>query len=162
MEFHRVSRSDEDRVHHTDSVDFDVVLEGSVNLIFDNGPHRLGPGDGAVINGVDHGWQTEESGCRMSVVVIATPPLDCPRRGLVDGLEAADFLTSGSLVADPYPYYDELRHRCPVPREPHQDVVMITGYEEALAVYHDSERFSSCTAVTGPFPGFPVPLEATT
>jgi hypothetical protein len=29
-----------------------------------------------VLNGVDHGWQTEESACRMSVVVIATPPLD--------------------------------------------------------------------------------------
>ena len=36
---------------------------------------------------------------------------------------------------------------------------MITGYEEAVAVYNDSERFSSCTSVTGPFPGFPVPLE---
>lgn len=74
-------------------------------------------------------------------------------------VEAVDFFTSGSLVADPYPYYDELRERCPVQREPHHDVVMVTGYEEALAVYHDAETFSSCTAVTGPFPGFPVPLE---
>lgn len=63
-------------VHHTDSVDFDVVLEGSVDLILDDGPHRLGPGDGVVINGVDHGWSTDGSACRMSVVVIATPPLD--------------------------------------------------------------------------------------
>ncbi len=74
-------------------------------------------------------------------------------------LEATDFFTSGSLLADPYPYYDELRERCPVQREPHHGVVMVTGYEEALAVYHDTARFSSCTAVTGPFPGFPVPLE---
>src|SRR3546814_13715118 len=36
---------------------------------------------------------------------------------------------------------------------------MITGYDEAVAVYNDTERFSSCTAVTGPFPGFPVPIE---
>ncbi len=28
-----------------------------------------------------------------------------------------------------------------------------------MAVYNDNVRFSSCTAVTGPFPGFPVPLE---
>ncbi|MBK3562880.1 hypothetical protein [Streptomyces sp. MBT62] len=63
-------------IHHTDSVDFDVVLDGSVNLLLDDGPHRLDAGDGVVVNGVDHGWQTEESGCRMSVVVIATPPLD--------------------------------------------------------------------------------------
>ena len=44
-------------------------------------------------------------------------------------------------------------------REPHKNVVMVTGYDEAMAVYHDTETFSSCTAVTGPFPGFPVPLE---
>ena len=74
-------------------------------------------------------------------------------------LEATDFFTSGELIADPYPYYDALRARCPVAREPHHGVFMVTGYDEALAVYRDSERFSSCTAVTGPFPGFPVPLE---
>ena len=74
-------------------------------------------------------------------------------------VETADFFTSGDLVADPYPYYDALRARCPVAQEPHHGVVMVTGYEEAMAVYRDSERFSSCTAVTGPFPGFPVPLE---
>ena len=36
---------------------------------------------------------------------------------------------------------------------------MVTGYDEAVAVYHDTASFSSCTSVTGPFPGFPVPLE---
>lgn len=77
----------------------------------------------------------------------------------MDDLDAVDFFTSRDLVVDPYPYYDAMRQRCPVAREPHHDVVMVTGYEEALAVYRDSERFSSCTAVTGPFPGFPVPLE---
>jgi cytochrome P450 len=35
---------------------------------------------------------------------------------------------------------------------------MITGYEEAMAVYRDSATFSSCNTVSGPFPGFPVPL----
>jgi cytochrome P450 len=74
-------------------------------------------------------------------------------------VDTENFFTSRHLVADPYPYYDALRARCPVAREPHHGVVMVTGYEEALAVYRDSERFSSCTAVTGPFPGFPVPLE---
>ena len=43
--------------------------------------------------------------------------------------------------------------------EPHHDVVMITGYDEVMAVYNDADTFSSCTSVTGPFPGFPVPLE---
>jgi cytochrome P450 len=35
---------------------------------------------------------------------------------------------------------------------------MVTGYEEAIAVFHDTATFSSCNSVTGPFPGFPVPL----
>jgi cytochrome P450 len=35
---------------------------------------------------------------------------------------------------------------------------MVTGYDEAIAVYHDTATFSSCNSVTGPFPGFPVPL----
>ena len=75
---------------------------------------------------------------------------------------ADDFFTSEALVTDPYPYYEALRARCPVTREPHHDVVMVTGYDEALAVYRDTERFSSCTAVIGPFPGFPVPRSRAT
>ena len=72
--------------------------------------------------------------------------------------EEVDFFRSNTVVDDPYPYYEYLREQCPVRREPHQNVVMITGYEEAVAVYNDTARFSSCNAVTGPFPGFPVPI----
>jgi len=63
-------------VHHTDSVDYNVILDGSVDVILDDGPHRLNQGDAVVLNGVDHCWQTGDSDCRMSVVVIATPPLE--------------------------------------------------------------------------------------
>jgi cytochrome P450 len=73
--------------------------------------------------------------------------------------DAIDFFRDKSVVADPYPYYDFLRSQCPVHREPHHDVTMVTGYEEALAIYHDPALFSSCNSVTGPFPGFSVPLE---
>jgi cytochrome P450 family 150 subfamily A5 len=76
----------------------------------------------------------------------------------VSELDALDFFSDRSLVADPYPYFDHLRARCPVQREPHHDVVMVTGYDAAMDVYHDVERFSSCNSVSGPFPGFPVPL----
>ncbi|MFI7361290.1 cytochrome P450 [Streptomyces sp. NPDC050149] len=72
---------------------------------------------------------------------------------------AIDFFRDAGVVADPYPYFEHLRAQCPVQREPHHDVVMVTGYDEAVRVYNDHESFSSCTAVTGPFPGFPVPLE---
>jgi cytochrome P450 family 150 subfamily A5 len=73
--------------------------------------------------------------------------------------DAIDFFRDDSLVGDPYRYFEFLRESCPVRRERHHDVVMVTGYEEALAVYHDPALFSSCNSVSGPFPGFPVPLE---
>jgi cytochrome P450 len=73
--------------------------------------------------------------------------------------DAIDFFRDHAFDADPYPYFDFLRGQCPVRREPHQGVVMVTGYEEAIAVYHDTATFSSCNSVSGPFPGFPVPLE---
>ncbi|MGG7105181.1 cytochrome P450 [Rhodococcus sp. 24CO] len=73
--------------------------------------------------------------------------------------ETKNFFKDDDLVVDPYPYFEAMRGECPVKREPHHDVVMVTGYEEAVEVLQDSVTFSSCTSVTGPFPGFPVPLE---
>jgi cytochrome P450 len=77
----------------------------------------------------------------------------------VDDVDALNFFRDDGLVADPYPYFDALRGQCPVRREPHHDVMMVTGYDEAVQVFHDAGTFSSCISVTGPFPGFPVPLE---
>ncbi len=70
-----------------------------------------------------------------------------------------DFFRGNELVSDPYPYFDWLRAQCPVHREAQHGVYMVTGYEEACAVYADTDSFSSCNSVSGPFPGFPVPLE---
>src|SRR5262245_28196757 len=81
------------------------------------------------------------------------------REQRVDDYEALDFFRGDELVADPYPYFKHLREQCPVRRERHHDVVMVTGYDEAVQVFNDTETFSSCVSVTGPFPGFPVPLE---
>ena len=72
--------------------------------------------------------------------------------------DAIDFFRGDELIVDPYPYLAHLRDSCPVQREPKHDVVMVTGYDEAVAVYTNATTFSSCNAVTGPFPGFPVPL----
>ena len=73
--------------------------------------------------------------------------------------DAIDFFHAGPLYQDPYPYYEYLREHGPVWREPHHGVVMVTGYEEALDVYRDTERFSNANVVTGPFAPWPVPLE---
>ena len=73
--------------------------------------------------------------------------------------EAHDFFRSDRFVHDPYGYFDYLREQSPVRREPHQGVVMVTGYAETLEVYNDPERFSSCMSTTGPFAGCPIPLD---
>jgi cytochrome P450 family 150 subfamily A5 len=73
--------------------------------------------------------------------------------------DAIDFFRGNELVEDPYPYFDWLRERCPVHQESQYGVYMVTGYAEACSVYTDPDTFSSCNSVTGPFPGFPVPLE---
>jgi cytochrome P450 family 150 subfamily A5 len=74
-------------------------------------------------------------------------------------IDGPDFFTDNALLAEPYEYLAAMRDKCPVLREKHHDVVMVTGYEESLGVYNDVDRFSSCISVTGPFPGFAVPLE---
>ena len=44
-------------------------------------------------------------------------------------------------------------------QEPFQHVFMVTGYDEAIAAYHDQATFSNCNSAIGPFAKFPVPLE---
>ena len=61
-------------MHHTDTVDLDVVLPGSVDLILDDGEHPLAPGDSVVVTGVDHAWRAGPEGCRLSVMTIGAPP----------------------------------------------------------------------------------------
>jgi cytochrome P450 len=70
-------------------------------------------------------------------------------------LDAIDFFTDLSVINDPAPYFNHLRSKCPVLREPYHGALMITGYEEALEVFRDRETFSSCVSVTGPIPPLP-------
>ncbi len=78
---------------------------------------------------------------------------------VVNDVTSTDFFMGRELLENPYPYFDALRAQCPVTKENHHGVYMVTGYDEALEVLNDPEKFSSCTSVTGPFPGLPVPLE---
>ena len=74
-------------------------------------------------------------------------------------VDSVDFFMDRDVVADPFTYLETLQASCQVVREPHHGVWMVTGWEEASEVAGDAERFSSCISVTGPFPGFPVPVE---
>ena len=73
-------------------------------------------------------------------------------------LETANFFRDRSVQDDPYPYFDALRTKAPVWQEPHYGIFMVTGHEEALAVYNDSAQFSSCNVVSGPFMKFSEPF----
>jgi cytochrome P450 len=66
-----------------------------------------------------------------------------------------DFFSDPSLVEDPYAYFEYLREQGPVALLPSYGVVAVTGYDEAWAVYRDSDTFSSINAPTGPFPPLP-------
>jgi hypothetical protein len=72
----------------------------------------------------------------------------------VSGPENLDFFTDKSLVDDPYDYYEAIR-RCPVWREPAHGVVMVSGYDEAVAAQRDTDQnLSVCNIVSGPCQGF--------
>ena len=73
--------------------------------------------------------------------------------------EATNFFQDKAVQADPYAYFDALRSLAPIWREPNYGAFIITGYDEARAIYNDPARFSSCNAVSGPFIKFPVPIE---
>jgi cytochrome P450 len=75
----------------------------------------------------------------------------------VTDFETVDYFTDPSLVPDPQPWFDYMRDKCPVSQEPHYGVYAVTGAEEANVVFRDSDTFSSCIAVGGPFP--PLPFE---
>lgn len=69
-----------------------------------------------------------------------------------------DFFSDPAVHNDDQAYYAIARATCPVMREPHHGVMMVTGYDEAMEVLSkQSAHFSSAVAVTGPLP--PLPFE---
>ena len=69
----------------------------------------------------------------------------------MSSFDGTDFFTDASLVNDPHPYFEHLRKQGPAVMLSKQPVVAVVGYDEALAVYRDDERFSAVNAATGPF-----------
>jgi cytochrome P450 len=69
--------------------------------------------------------------------------------------DSVDYFTDPSLVPDPHPYYDHIRAKNPVSCPINNGVLAVTGWEAANAVYKDTENYSSCVAVMGPFTPIP-------
>jgi cytochrome P450 len=79
----------------------------------------------------------------------------------VADFETVDLLTDPSLVENPHRYFEHLRKKGAAVRLPHHGVVATVGYDAALAVFRDDERFSALNAVGGPYstPAFPQDLD---
>ena len=69
--------------------------------------------------------------------------------------DTVDYFTDPSLVPDPHPYFDHLRSKNPVGCPISNGVLAVTGWEDANAVYKETENYSSCVAVAGPFTPIP-------
>ena len=63
-----------------------------------------------------------------------------------------DFFSDHDVTEDPYPYYEYLRSQGPVCPIAKSGVFAVTGYDELVAVYRDSEKFSAINSSSGPFP----------
>jgi len=69
-----------------------------------------------------------------------------------------DFFSDSSVIDDPKNYFDRMRSKCPVAREPYHDTLMVTGYDAAMEVLNrKDDSFSSAVSVIGPIP--PLPFE---
>lgn len=75
---------------------------------------------------------------------------------MTEQIAAADIFTDATVIDDPYPYFDALRAKCPIHAIAQPGVLAVTGYHEAVEIYRNNVAFSSCNAMGGPFPPFPV------
>ncbi|MFC1405277.1 MULTISPECIES: cytochrome P450 [Streptacidiphilus] len=69
-----------------------------------------------------------------------------------------DYFTDAAVAADSVPYFDHMLADHPVWREEKYGVVIVTGYEEALQVYHHPEVYSSINRTGGPVLDLPFEL----
>ncbi len=69
-----------------------------------------------------------------------------------------DFFSDPAVIDDPVTYFNAMRAKCPVAREPHQGTFMVTGHKELTELLtYRGDTFSSCLSVLGPLP--PLPFE---
>lgn len=61
-------------LHHTDTLDLETIISGSIDLVLGDGVHQLEAGDMVVMTGVDHAWKAGPDGCRVNAVLIGTTP----------------------------------------------------------------------------------------
>lgn len=67
-----------------------------------------------------------------------------------------NFYQDPDIIQDPKAYFDQMRAKGPVQWEPHYGTLMVTGFDEVLAVLNDKEGvFSNAASIVGPVLGLP-------
>jgi len=61
-------------------------------------------------------------------------------------IDGPTFFTDNELLADPYAYLAAMRGECPVRREKHHDVVMVTGSSRQVSanIWPTQEQVQLC------------------
>ena len=58
-------------MHRSDTVDYDVVLDGQLDLLLEDGEITLHPGDAVLLRGHVHGWRGGPQGAAYAVVLLS-------------------------------------------------------------------------------------------
>jgi cytochrome P450 len=67
-----------------------------------------------------------------------------------------DFFHDPKVIENPKSYFDQMRSKCPVSREPYHGTFMVTGYDTVMEVLNrKDDAFSSAVSVLGPIPPLP-------
>ena len=62
-----------------------------------------------------------------------------------------DLFTSHAIAESPFEFFEFLREQGPIVPLGYRNVVVVTGYEEGIAIFKDDQNFSAINTVTGPF-----------
>jgi quercetin dioxygenase-like cupin family protein len=64
----------DDGMHMSDTIDYDVVIQGKVDIVLDSGELRtLSAGSMVVMGGVNHSWQNRyDEPCLMATITVET------------------------------------------------------------------------------------------
>lgn len=75
----------------------------------------------------------------------------------ISSADERDYFTDHSVLLDPYQYFREMYEKGPVYQLRNRDILMVTGFEEAIEVLRNNRDFSSINSVPGA--AFPLPFE---
>jgi cytochrome P450 len=70
-----------------------------------------------------------------------------------------DYFTDHSVLLDPYEYFKDMYSKCPVHQLKNRDILIVTGFDEALDVLRNAHDFSSINSVPGA--AHPIPFQPT-